>query len=57
MPSVADVERIRADFFAEDVPIPQNIYDWSLEQIERYFESGGEVVPGGTVFIVAETVQ
>lgn len=43
--SAAELERLRDEALADDVPIPAEARGWSVRDAERYFESGGALHP------------
>ena len=43
--SLTILEAIRAELFADDVPIPADATRWTMQQAEDYFSSGGRQVP------------
>ena len=45
MPSRERCEELRAAAFADDLEITDQMLAWSEDQVERFFESGGEEVP------------
>jgi len=46
MPSVEQLEEIRANYFAEDVAIEDAMRDWTVAEAEVFFDSGGAIRPG-----------
>ena len=45
MPSLAEVAELRANAFADDMELRDEMCDWTEDEITAYFESGGEVCP------------
>ena len=43
--TLADVQSIREDYFADDIAIPDDATKWRQEDVEAFFDSGGEVLP------------
>ena len=44
--TLAQLEAVQAEFFAEDVPIDlETMSSWTMEQARAFFESGGETAP------------
>ena len=43
--TVAMLQALQAEHFADDVPIEPSMVHWSLEQAKAFFESGGDVRP------------
>ena len=41
----AQVEALRAECFAEDVPLPPNAESMAEKDLQAYFESGGHTLP------------
>lgn len=41
----AIIENIRAEYFAEDIDIPEDIVGWAEKDFREYFESGGTTKP------------
>lgn len=45
------LESIRADYFAEDVPITAEMQDWTEEDAMIFFDSGGTKTPGAAATV------
>ena len=45
MPTLLEIEDLRSELFAEDIPIHDAMLRWTLMEASAYFESGGQVVP------------
>lgn len=43
--SLAELQALAADHFADDLDIPESATNWTLQEAENYFSSGGSVVP------------
>ena len=46
MPSMATLEDLRTEYFAEDVPIDESMAAWTENEAREYFDSGGVKKPG-----------
>ena len=44
--TVAELEDIRSNYFAEDVPIEEEMTSWTEDQAIVFFDSGGTTRPG-----------
>ena len=54
--SLATLEELRSDAFAEDVEInEEEMCEWSEEEVREFFESGGEDKPDPSVVIARKT--
>lgn len=56
MLTLAELEDIRADAFAEDVDIPAHATSWTREEALEYFENGGKSAPSSPAPNVAVAV-
>mmetsp|Transcript_22387 Transcript_22387/g.55679 ORF Transcript_22387/g.55679 Transcript_22387/m.55679 type:complete len:308 (-) Transcript_22387:250-1173(-) len=43
--SAQEIQRIREEALADDVEVPPQAYEWTPEQAQEYFESGGTIIP------------
>jgi len=39
------IENIRSEYYAEDIPIPDDIVEWTEQDLRNFFESGGVTRP------------
>ena len=53
--TTAEVQAIAEELFAEDIPLPPNVHEWSEDSIRAYLESGGEEVPSSAPPATAPT--
>ena len=42
----AQLDELRAEYYAEDVPINEEMLSWSEDQAREFFDSGGTKLPG-----------
>ena len=45
MPTLLEIEDLRSELFAEDIPIHDAMLRWTFKEASAYFESGGQVIP------------
>ena len=43
--TLAQIDALRADYFADDIPLLDGMTAWSAVDVERYFASGGATLP------------
>ena len=48
---------LQSQLHADDIPLPPDIEGWTEEQVQEYFESGGEIKPDSRPASIEERIH